>query len=52
MQGAICWGRTLVKLFSTTSAMSGSLGLTDFPDKEAPFYTKDNVCTMSFGMVR
>ena len=40
MQGANCWGRTLVVLFSTTSAVSGSQGLTEFPIKEHPFYTK------------
>ena len=40
MQGANCQGRTLVVLFSATSAMSGSQGLTDFPDKGPPFYTK------------
>ena len=40
MQGANCWGRTLVALFSTTSATSGSQGLTDFPNKGHPFYTE------------
>ena len=40
MQGANCSGRTLVVLFLTTSAMSGSQGLTDFPNKGHPFYTK------------
>ena len=51
MRGANCQGRTLVTLFSATSAVSGSLGLTDFSNKEPPFYTKDNVCITSFGMV-
>ena len=40
MQGAKCWGRTLVVLFSTMSAMSGSQGLTDFPNNGHPFYTE------------
>ena len=40
MQGAKCWGRTLVVLFSTMSAVSGSQGLTDFPDKGHPLYIK------------
>ena len=40
MQGANCWGRTLVVLFSTMSATSGSQGLTDFPDKGHHLYTK------------
>ena len=40
MQGANCQGRTLVVLFSTISAVSGSQGLTDFPSKGHPFYTK------------
>ena len=40
MQGANCQGSTLVVLFSTTSVTSGSQGLTDFPDKGHPFYTK------------
>ena len=40
MQGANCQGRTLVVLFLTTSTMSGSQGLTDFPDKGHPFYTE------------
>ena len=45
MQGANCQGRTLVVLFSTTSAVSGSQGLTDFPDKGHPFYT-EIVCVL------
>ena len=45
MQGANCWGRTVVVLFSTTSAMSGSQGLTDFPNKGHPFYT-EIVCVL------
>ena len=40
VQGANCQGRTLIVLFSTTSAASGSQGLTDFPDKGHSFYTK------------
>ena len=40
MLGANCWGRTLVVLFPTTSAVSGSQGLTDFPNKGHPFYTE------------
>ena len=40
MQGTNCWGRTLVVLFSTMSVTSDSQGLTDFPDKGHPFYTK------------
>ena len=40
MQGAKYQERTLVVLFSTTSAVSGSQGLTDFPNKGHPFYTK------------
>ena len=40
MQGANSWGRTLVVLFSTTSAMSGSHGLTSFPNEGHPFYTE------------
>ena len=40
MQGATCQGRTLVVLFSTTSVVSGSQGLTDFPDKGHPLHTK------------
>ena len=40
VQGANCWGRTLVVLFSTTSAVSGSQGLTDSSNKGHPFYTK------------
>ena len=45
MQGANCWGRTLVVLFSTMSVASGSQGLTDFPDKGHPFYIK-TVCVL------
>ena len=40
VQGANCLGRTLVVLFSTMSAASGSQGLTDFPDKGHPYYIK------------
>ena len=40
MQGANCQGRTLVVLFSTTSAASGSQGCSDFPNKGHPLYTK------------
>ena len=40
VQGANCQGRTLVLLSSTMSATPGSQGLTDFPDKGHPFYTK------------
>ena len=40
VQGANFQGRTLVVLFSTTSATSGSQGLTDFPNKGHPLYTQ------------
>ena len=45
MLSADYWGRTLVVLFSTLSATSGSQGLNDFPDKGHPFYT-DIVCAL------
>ena len=45
MQGTNCWGRTLVVLISAMSAMSGSQGLTDFPDKGHPFYI-EIVCAL------
>ena len=45
MQGADCWGRTLVVLFSTTSALSNSQGLTDFPTRGHPFHMK-RVCAL------
>ena len=43
MQGANCQGRTLVVLFSTMSAASGSQGLPDFPNKGHPFYTSHDI---------
>ena len=45
MQGANSQGRTLIVLFSTMSAASGSQGLTDFPNKGLPFDT-EIVCVL------
>ena len=50
LEGANCLGRTLVVLFPTTSTASGSQGLTDFPDKGHPLYTKIT-CALLFGMI-